>query len=129
MTIEGAILARAVAHSGLNTLIAGRMYALILPQTPTLPAVVFTRIGEQFEHASGADAPTRHALFQFSSWATTYEAARDLADQVRSAFSRFRGTLASTVIEDCLVENELDLSDDVVKDYHIATDITLHYEA
>lgn len=127
MTIEGAILARVAAYGALNALIGTRVYALRLPQKPTLPAVVFTRIGEDFEHASGADPNIRKLLLQFSSWATTYEGAKAVADQVHAAFSRYAGTLDSTVIDQCFAENVVDLDDDETKLSHVAQDFTIWY--
>lgn len=132
MTIEGAILARVAAYGALNALIGTRVYALRLPETPTLPALVFTRVGEDFEHASGADETTRRMLVQFSTWSTTYDGAtgaKTVADQVHAAFSRFSGTLDSTVIEGIFAENVVDLDDDETKLYHVAEDFTIWYRA
>jgi hypothetical protein len=129
VTIEGAILARATAHAGLNALIAGRLYTLRMPQNPTYPAVVVTRIAETYEHASGADETTRRALFQFSCWDTEYEDAKDVVDQVVSAFSRYSGTLDSTVIEQVFMENQQDFYDDEAEKHHVAIDATVWYRA
>lgn len=136
MTIEGAIIAREAAHSGLHALVDGRIYALRTPQEvdrdsldAVKPFVVFQRIGESRDPQGTSDPPQRHTLFQFSCWAPTYGAAHDVADQVAAAFVRFNGTLDSTVIEDCLFSEKRDGEDIDTELFRVDTDLMIHWEA
>lgn len=84
--IEQVIESKLTAHSGLSALISTRLYPLLLPQRPTLPAVTYQRI-------STMTIPTRdepHASlgrprFQFNVWAATFASARAVAQQLRVA--------------------------------------------
>src|SRR3990167_3746716 len=64
-------------HVGLTP--ASRIYPLVLPQKPTLPAVTFQRIANarvnSFDAGGGIDNPR----LQVDCWATTRKAARELA--------------------------------------------------
>ena len=68
-------------HVGLTP--ASRIYPLVLPQKPTLPAVTFQRIANarvnSFDACGGIDNPR----IQVDCWATTRKAARELAMEVK----------------------------------------------
>lgn len=56
----------------------------------------------------GVDKDTVESRLQVVSIATSASGARALADQVRLALKRFRGTVGSTVVDDVFLVNEFD---------------------
>lgn len=109
MSAETAIYTRLTTHTGTAALIGTRCYPLLLPQKPTLPAVVYQRIS-----SSGQIGTTdrRGVRFQFSCWAATYAGAKALATQARSALEGY----AEATIRMGRVVNEID-------DYNEATEL------
>ena len=141
MTIEGAIWARLKAITAVTDIVGSganaRIYAEHLPPTPVFPAITFKLVSAPRVHASGADPGIVRSRWQLDAWATTYKAARDLAAAVRgngaaNAFSRWSGTLDSTVVQDIFLENELAHTEPSVgadkRLYRITQDYMVHYK-
>lgn len=124
-TIEDAVGARLAAASGLTSLTSTRIYALHLPQRPTLPAVTFRKVSGVRVHAMSADPGVAHPRFQVDSWGKTYEAAKDVQVQVNTALSRWRGTQSGVTILASFLENEIDIYEDETGDYHAISDFVI----
>lgn len=93
MLVEEALHDYLSTHPGLSALIAGRIYPLVLPQKPTLPAITYQRISglrvRSHQGPSGLASPR----FQFDAWADSYASARTVADELRRALDGFRGMM------------------------------------
>jgi hypothetical protein len=124
-TIEDAIGAKLAATSGVTDLTSTRIYAMHLPQRPTLPAITYRKISGVRIHAMSADPGVAHPRFQVDSWGKTYESAKDVEVQVRAALSRWRGDQSGVTILASFVENEIDLFEDETGDYRIITDFVI----
>lgn len=128
MSIEESLFTRLSTHAGLSALVSARIYPLILPQKPTLPAVTYTRVSGERVSAMGADTVIARPRFQVSCFASTYASARAVAAQVRAALQRWRGTVGGVVIQDSFIESEIDLYEDDTKLYHTALDFEIIHE-
>lgn len=137
MTIDGAVLGRLKAVSAVTTIVgsgsSARIYALKLPQNPTLEAITFQQISGLRAHAFGVDRGTVEARFQVDIWGNTHEEARDLADAIRgdgaaSALSRWSGTQDSTVVQDVLLNTELVFYEEATEDYRVMQDYSIWFE-
>ena len=83
MPIHSSLRTRAVAHSGLNALIAGRFRPGEVPQGETLPVVTFFQVSGPPE----SEVPKMYrARYQFNCWGATYIDAKAVAVQVAEAF-------------------------------------------
>ena len=71
---------RLTTHGGTSALISTRCYPTLMPQAPTLPAVVYQRISGTETYGNTS---VRDARYQVSCWATTYAGAHALADPRR----------------------------------------------
>ena len=98
--LDQAIYSRLQAVTGVTDLVSTRCYPLVLPQNPTYPAVRYQQIDGFGNSAMGSDTGVVEATVQIDSYATTYTDARALAEAVRAALLRFRGTVASVEILD-----------------------------
>lgn len=90
MTVETAVRTRLAATGGVTTLVGQRVYQLVLPQKPTLPAVRVQLVDEPtFSHLRGVEQLTR-ALVQtdcFGAEASGYAAVETLAAAVDAALT------------------------------------------
>lgn len=109
MGVETAIVTRAGAYSGLNTLISGRIYPDVAPQKPTAPFVIYQEISALPFHAMN-NTPRTTFRYQFDAYATTKTGAVALAVQVIAAFNFFSdATIAACLLDDGASEvTELD---------------------
>jgi len=116
--------------SGVTALVSTRIYPNLMPQTPTLPAVVYQMIsnvrGERHRGQTG-DARPR---FQITCWAATYLAAAALSIQVRLAVMAMTGTVATVVINGVWNAGETREYEDDTKLHAVAIDFLIsHKEA
>lgn len=116
-TIDDALIARAAATAGLTALIGAQPNMKLYPhdavsQNATRPYVAYQLISGPREHAMGSDPGMVRARFQFTCWGDTDTSSRDVADQVRLCYSRFRGTLLGVEIMDVFLDNEHPLGRD-----------------
>jgi hypothetical protein len=82
----------------LKGLVSNRAYPLVMPQNPTLPALVYTLVATNAQNTlCNPPASLDQVLVQVDAYATTYLEARQLAEQARSAIeqSDLKGTLQS----------------------------------
>lgn len=128
--LEAALFTRLTTHAGLAAIIGTRAYPVLLPQNPTLPAVVYQRISTRRPHAGGVDTGVAIPRFQVTGWATTALGAKDLKEQMRAALQRWRGTVAGILVMDTFLEGELDRYDDDAKLFGEQLDVFIpHREA
>lgn len=91
--IEDVLKAALLADAAVAALVGTRVWPARLPQTATLPAVVFQRVATvpSSPALSNPVGPTR-ARVQMSCWATTFGGARELGDAVMHALNGWSGT-------------------------------------
>lgn len=119
MSIETDIVATLAAGV---PLVASRIYPLLLPQTPTLPAIVYLRVSGPRVQSHDGDSALQHPRFQFSCWAETYAGALAVAEEVRLALQGL--TTAGVGI----FENMLDLYDAETGWFQVPVDITIWHD-
>lgn len=129
-TIDDALVARAAAFAGLTALIGSapmRLYPIgAASQNSARPYVTYQLISGPRVHAMGSDPGVAHPRFQLSCWDDTSTGARNVADQVRACYSRFRGILLSVDILDVFVDDEHDLGREAdTRYYQRAVDLTV----
>lgn len=113
----------------IGALVDDRCYPQVLPQKPTLPAIVYSQAsGVRVYDLGGADGKARLRV-TVHSWATTHAGAHALADAVRARLSGFYGWMRDSKIGSVILDNEFDLNDEeagtvglfrVVQDYIVA---------
>ncbi len=122
--IDEALFARLIAVSGVTSLVtdtslspAGyRIYPLVIPQheegdSTLMPCIVYAKVGAQLTGTLSATDNIVRVTYQIDSYAVTYKAAAQLADQVRAALIDYAGTIASTVIKRITLDNEAAIED------------------
>jgi hypothetical protein len=92
--IERAVRAHLIATAGVQTLVADRVYSFRKPQGAATPYIVFQRISGERLHTLDGPTGRAHPRIQIDAYATTYPAARAIADAVRAALDGFKGDVA-----------------------------------
>ena len=85
--------------AGVAALAADRVYTEVLPQSPTVPAVVFTEVAGDEDVALDGPTGARSRRLQVDSWATTRAEATSLALAVKSAIAGHAGAAAGLDVQ------------------------------
>lgn len=98
--VEDAIRAVLLADPDVAALVSTRVWPIKLPQSATLPAVVYQRISTTRDQpALETPIGATRSRVQLSSWASTYGAARQLAEAVHGALNGWSGTAGGQVVK------------------------------
>lgn len=124
MSLESKLFALLPAHAGLGALIAGRFYPIALPQSPTLPAVVYSRISTQRTYSQSGFSNLSRPRFQFDCWAETYLGLLALVEQLIAALESLTGDGISVAF----VENEIDIAEPLSQNYRRVVDAFIWYK-
>ncbi len=117
-----------MADATLTTLIVARLYPLILPQDPTVPAITYQVIsGHRFHSTDGASGLSTPRI-QFDCWAKTYLEAEALFEALRKRLDGFQGLAVSTKVQAAFFESERDDYDDAARLYRRSADFFVWYE-
>lgn len=105
---EKHVYLRLVTAPRVARLVGFQIYPIAVPKNAMLPFCLYKRANISREsHLTG---PMFMPLvnLQIASWATSYDAVRELADEVRLALDGATGTLAGVTIEDMRLTSETD---------------------
>jgi len=128
MSVETVLVARANGYAGLTALISTRFYYQQLPQNPTLPAVVYSRISAERPSCMGADAGLVRARFQLDVYAADPKSARLVMEQLRQCFQRWTNS-SGTVVQDTFIVSDVDIGPDPdTLEHHSSLDIEVIYQ-
>lgn len=114
--LEQALYTRLSGFAGLTALVSTRIYPLVLPQNPTLPAVTYQRIDGLREEGIAGSHGLAHPRIQIDAWASSYTSAKAVAVQVRSALYRLGWTEDSVTVLDAFIEDDRDFYEPSVRD-------------
>ncbi len=112
MNVSGQIFSRLTGYSGVSALVSSRVYPLVIPQKPTLPAIAYQQVSD------GVDVGTTDIhpqWYQFGCFASTYAGASALADQVEAAFDEWVEASGGVTVKTAYRISRND-------DYDVATD-------
>ena len=123
MTIEQAIKNFLLTKIGITDLVGNRIYYSTLPQSPTYPAISFFRVSNIRQH----DLDVGSIYYQFDVWTLTYIQGVELANEIRLALQREKGTMSGVPIIQGVYQNEDDGYEPDTKLYHIACDYKIIY--
>ncbi|MFA5546647.1 MAG: DUF3168 domain-containing protein [Sphaerochaetaceae bacterium] len=108
--------------------ITTRCYPVTLPQSPTYPLILYTKISGDRDHVLQGASGMAHPRFQIDAWAETYTAAKTLADAIREALDGYRGTASGTRIGSCLIDSERDIYESEIKIYRVSQDYLVWHD-
>ena len=120
-TIEKAIRSILVNNSTVKA-ITTRCYPGKIPQDPTYPLIVYYKVTGMRDHHLQGPSGLAHPRFQVEAWATTYDAAKTLANAIRTALDGYSGTVGTVDIRSILIESERDVYEDAVSCHRVIMD-------
>lgn len=90
-------------------LVGFQVYPIAVPKTgATMPLIAYRRVNILRESTLAGPLFQPVVSLQISCWAMSYDAVRDLADEVRLALDGHTGTLAGVTISDMRLVSEVD---------------------
>ena len=111
-----------------TTLSHSRVYPVILPQKPTLPAVAYTRVGSPDELTSSGRADLVQGRFQIDVYADDYAQAKTTARSIRTALSGYRGTMGSVRVDSAWRDRQDESYEPETRRYRVSTDYIINFE-
>lgn len=98
MKAEKVVRERLSTHAGTTALVASRIYPVVLPQEPTYPAITFSRVSSQRIEGVHTNPGMATVRIQITCWASTFDSAKSVAEQVRLALERYGTSVSGTTI-------------------------------
>lgn len=128
MIFEEAMVAYLLENVDLALLISNRLHEDVLPQEPTLPAVVWQRISNlRFYSQSGPSGLARPRV-QFACWSTTKLEAIRVANAVLAALDGFSGLMSTVEVGAAFNEGEGDYYDPVTGMRRVLLDFEIYHK-
>lgn len=97
MAIEAALFELLTEDAGVAGLVGSRVYPVVLPQNPTLPAVVYQELRTAALSATGGDTGRRESRMQVSYWAESYAGVKAGKAALVALLSGYRGGIFERV--------------------------------
>lgn len=106
-----------------------RVYPLVLPQKPTLPAMVYQRIGGgDDELTSSGVADLVEGRFQLDAYAKSYPEAKTTANAIRAALSGYHGSVLGVRIDAARRDATTDGFEPETKLFRVSADYIIFFE-
>ena len=106
---ERHVYQKLVSTPGVARIVGFQVYPIAVPKTgASLPFIVYKRSNIMRDVALGGPLFVPMVNLQLASWALSYDAVRELADEVRLALDGHTGTLAGATIQDMRLMSETD---------------------
>lgn len=115
------------AQAGITAITTtSRIYAVILPQTPTYPALTYTLSDGGRDRSFDGDGTLVATEAQIDCWATTYGGARALLAAVIAAIKNYSGTMgASTAVSQTILGDDINVYEEQAEAYRSSIIVTL----
>lgn len=131
-TIEEALYDGITGYSRISDLIDNRLYPLIMPQNPTYPAVVYSRVSERgllmHDGPPPGGSDVRQGRFQFDIYGDTYASVQDVAGELRAYLHGFVGEMGGVQISVIIHLNTIDGLGEEVEIFRTTQDYRIiHY--
>ena len=106
---EKHVYQKLVSTPAVARIVGFQVYPIAVPKTgASLPFIVYKRSNITRENSLTGPLFVPVVSLQIASWALSYDAVRELADEVRLALDGHTGTLAGTTIQDMRLASETD---------------------
>jgi len=109
-------------------IVATRVYPIILPQNPTMPAITYQRISTPRVSSTTGPSGLASPRIQVDCWAETYAAVKALSDTVRTAVDGYSGTMDTFTVYGVIVESEQDLYEPDAVYYRTSLDLIIWHK-
>lgn len=125
--IREALFEAMTSHPGVAAMAGKRVYPVRMPQAPQLPAVTYRQTGGAREHSHDGASGLADADFEVVAWASTYDAATDLAAEVRKSLDGLKALVKAVDVQAVFIEGEADDYDDDVQAYSVRLEFSVAF--
>jgi hypothetical protein len=108
MALEGAIVSKLRATSGVTDITGLRIWPARRVQARDLPAITVQRVSGAPVYTNDGESGLAEARIQIDSWGATYTEAKNAARAVQTALSAFTGTVDSVAFRFSYLDTERD---------------------
>lgn len=116
--------------AGVTALTATRIYPKVMPQQPTMPALVYSVVDNDRAQVHRGQTTGSRARVQVTCWGNTEASVSAVKEQVRLAMISAHGTIAGVTIEGVVVEGEVEgFESDTVRHWIALDFFVWHREA
>ena len=130
MLIEQAIMTKLLATTAITDLVGQRIYFTRAAQDTAKPYLVITKISDIPHYCHDGPAGISDARIQFSAFAETYQAVKNLNAAIRTAFEGFTGLMGGSsgvYIGKCFKDLEADFYEDDTRLFNSPVDYLITY--
>lgn len=120
--IEEALYSHLSTSTTLMALVSDRIYPIMMPQDPELPAITYQRISNSPVNSMGGHGGLDNPKIQIDCWATSYSAAKALGDKLRK-------TIATATAFNSVQLNDQDLYEDGTEIYRVSMDFSCWFKS
>lgn len=124
--IETTICGYLLTKSAITALIGTRIRPIALQQGEALPAIAYSLVGESIDYRHSGKNYTESRM-QFDVVATSYLAAKTIAEALDATLSGLSGTVGSIVVDGIFKNLEIDEYEDETKTYRVILDYSINY--
>lgn len=123
MTIANLVYSKLSGDAGVSALVSARVYPVILPQAPTLPAVSYQRISNTEQNGTSSLRETR---YQVDCWDDDFAGVQSLADAVKAALEEWIDRDQSPGVAMARVIGEFDDYEPETDLYRVSVDVMVN---
>jgi len=116
--IEKALRSVLIAASDVTDLVSSRIYPEHRQQGNDFPAITYQLLGTSPQNSTSGHTSITRAIMAFDCIATSYGAAKILAEAVRQALMDYSGTSEGVVVKSCHHEGD----NTIIEDSQVAED-------
>lgn len=128
--VRQAVYSQLANNAGVSALVSTRIYPLVMPQQPTMPALVYAMVDNNREQVHRGQTTGVKARVQVTCWGATEASAAAVKDAVRLAMIGAQGSVASVTIDGVVCEGEVEGFEPDTTRHWIALDFFIwHREA
>lgn len=121
--MESGIQKRLVTDHGVSALISSRVYPVLMPDDPTLPAATYQRASTVRDYTTTGPVSLSRIRLQVDSWGRTYADVKALDAAIRVCLEAFSGMLPDgTYVDSIQIDSSQDLYDGSARYFRISTD-------
>jgi hypothetical protein len=121
--IEDGIYAYLSTQANIISLVGDRIYPTLLPQIPTLPAIVFFNMGSDPIRKINGAPDLVSTEFQFHCFATELREAKLISKALRDSLESYVGLMGDSTVRAVLCSSEgMDDYDDVPNDFRVISE-------
>ena len=130
--MEESVRAVLLSDTDVAAIVSARIYPVVLPQNPTLPAVTYQRISLVSPVTLDAAIGPERIRLQVDCWALTWGAVRALASAVKTALHGFSGIVSGKqALNGVFLDSEADIFEPEVGPggegiYRVTSDYFVH---